>query len=142
MVLLTLILTNIIWVGYSLTEGIREGFYWNYENKSKRVCDFDINPIFNLQRFLVLLIMAGFLIYTLGYFSLFSLACMILMFPFFHNGSYYYTRNKLDNNFYPKRWTDESKTFPPFSALTTYKMRTIAMSIGFLLQIFIYLFLL
>ncbi len=142
MVLLTLILTNIIWVGYSLTEGIREGFYWNYENKNKRVCDFDINPIFNLQRFLVLLVTGGLLVFTLGYFSLFSLACMILMFPFFHNGTYYYTRNKLDSNFYPKRWTDESKTFPPFSALTSYKRRTFAMSVGLLLQIFIYLFLL
>jgi len=142
MILLTLLITNIIWIGYSLTEGIREGFYWNYENKSKRVCDFNLNRIFNLQRLLVLLLTSGFLFYTLGTYSLLSLFCMVIMFPFFHNGTYYYTRNKLDSNLYPKRWSDESKTFPPFSLLTTYKRRTIGMSVGLLLQIFIYLFIL
>lgn len=142
MVLLTLILTNIIWVGYSLTEGVREGFYWHYENKSKRVCDFDVNPIFNLQRFLVLLLAGGFLVHALGHFSILNLVCMFLIFPFFHNGTYYSTRNKLDSSVYSKRWTDESKTFPPFSGLTSYTKRTIAMSIGILAQIFIYLFLL
>ena len=50
MVLMTLIMMNIVWIGYSLTEGIREGFYWHYENISKKVCDFDVNPLFNLQR--------------------------------------------------------------------------------------------
>jgi len=86
MILTTLILTNLIWVGYALTEGIREGFYWHYENNSRRACEFDINPIFNLQRALVMLIMGGFMVHTLGLFSLFSLACMFLMFNFFHNG--------------------------------------------------------
>ena len=119
MVLTTLLLTNIVWIVYSLTEGVREGFYWHYENNSRRVCNFDINPIFNLQRALVLLITGGFMVHTLGWFSLFSLACMFLMFNFFHNGTYYYTRNKLDDRFYPKRWTDESKTFPKFTPLTT-----------------------
>ena len=142
MVLTTLLLTNIVWIIYSLTEGVREGFYWHYENNSRRVCNFDINPIFNLQRALVLLITGGFMVYTLGWFSLFSLACMFLMFNFFHNGTYYYTRNKLDDRFYPKRWTDESKTFPKFTPLTTYKKRKTGMVIGVLAQIFIYLFLL
>lgn len=142
MILLTLLITNIIWIGYSLTEGIMEGFYWNYENKSKRICEFNVNRIFNLQRLLILLLTGGFLVHTLGAYSLLCLLSMFLIFPFFHNGTYYYTRNKLDSNFYPKRWTDESKTFPPFSLLTTYKRRTIAMSIGILSQIFIYLFLL
>lgn len=139
--LTTLILTNLIWIGYSLTEGIREGFYWHYENNSKRVCDFDINPIFNLQRVLVMIITAGFMVHTLGWFSLLSLVCMFLIFNFFHNGTYYYTRNRLDGS-YPKKWKDESKIFPKFTPLSTYNKRTIGMTIGFLAQIFIYLFLL
>ena len=88
MVLITLLITNLIWIAYSLTEGVREGFYWHYENNSKRVCNFNINPIFNLQRSLVLLITGGFLAHTLGLFSLLSLIGMILIFPFFHNGTY------------------------------------------------------
>lgn len=142
MILITLLLANILWITYSLTEGVREGFYWHYENRSKRVCEFNVNRIFNLQRLSVLIISIGFLAYALGSHSLLCILGMVLMFPFFHNGTYYYTRNKLDSNFYPKRWTDESKTFPTFSVLTSYKNRTIAMSIGILSQIFIYLFLL
>ena len=64
------------------------------------------------------------------------------MFNFFHNGTYYYTRNKLDGRSYPKRWKDESKTFPPFTALISYNKRAIAMILGLTSQVFIYLFLL
>ena len=142
MVLITLIIMNLIWIGYSLTEGIREGFYWHYENISRKVCDFNINPIFNLQRSLVLLISGGFMVYNLGWYSLLSLLCMVLMFSFFHNGTYYYTRNKLSGKIYEKGWKDESRTFPPFTPLMTYNKRTIAMGIGILAQVFIYLFLL
>ena len=142
MVLITLLITNLIWIAYSLTEGVREGFYWHYENNSKRVCNFNINPIFNLQRGLVVLKTGGFLTYTLGLFSLLSLIGMVLIFPFFHNGTYYHTRNKLDERFYPKRWKDESKTFPPFTALISYNKRAIAMILGLTSQVFIYLFLL
>ena len=120
MVLITLIIMNLIWIGYSLTEGIREGFYWHYENISRKVCDFDINPVFNLQRALVLLISGGFMVQILGWYSLFSLLSMILMFSFFHNGTYYYTRNKLSDKTYEKGWKDESRTFPPFTPLMTY----------------------
>ena len=142
MVLITLIIMNLIWIGYSLTEGIREGFYWHYENISKKVCDFDVNPVFNLQRALVLLISGGFMVHILGWYSLLSLLSMVLMFSFFHNGTYYYTRNKLSGKTYEKGWKDESRTFPPFTPLMTYNKRTIAMGIGILAQVFIYLFLL
>lgn len=143
MVLATLILTNLIWILYSLTEGVREGFYWHYENISKRVCSFDINPIFHLQRLLVLLLTGGLLVHTLGWFSLLSLLCMIMMFSFFHNGTYYYTRNKLHEGTYPKGWSDESKSFPPFhTSLYTYKKRTISLILGLAAQTFVYIFLL
>lgn len=142
MALITLFLMNLLWISYSLTEGVREGFYWHYENKSKRVCDFDVNPMFHLQRFLVLILSGGFMVHALGWYSLLSLGSIILMFGFFHNGSYYYTRNKLDKEVYPKRWKDESKTFPSLSILMSYNKRTIAMCLGILAQVFIYLFLL
>lgn len=142
MVLTTLVLMNLLWVAYSLTEGIREGFYWHYENKSKRVCDFDVNPMFHLQRILVLILTGGFMVHTLGWYSLLSLLSITLMFSFFHNGSYYYTRNKLDKEVYTKRWKDESRTFPPLSILMSYNKRTITMCLGILSQVFIYLFLL
>ena len=143
MILTTLLLTNIVWIVYSLTEGIREGFYWHYENSCKRVCDFNVNPIFNLQRTLILLITSIVMVDKIGWYSLLSSICMILIFSFFHNGTYYHTRNKLSNgDLYPKGWCDESRTFPPFTPLIKYNKRTIAMVIGVLSQVFIYLFLL
>ena len=142
MILLSLLIINLIWIGYSLTEGVREGFYWHYENQSKKVCDFNVNPMFNIQRIIVLLLVNSVLVNIIGYYSILSSLCMILMFSFFHNGTYYYTRNKLNERYYPKRWTDESKTFPPYAPLLSYNKRTILMSIGFLAQVFIYLFLL
>ena len=143
MVLITLLITNLIWISYSLMEGVREGFYWNYENISKRVCEFDINRIYTIQRSLVLTLVGGFLVYTLGWYSLISLASMIVMFSFFHNGTYYYTRNKLQSGVYPKGWFDESKSFPPFhTSLYTYKKRTISLILGLATQIFVYIFLL
>jgi hypothetical protein len=143
MVLITLLITNLIWISYSLMEGVREGFYWNYENISKRVCEFDINRIYTLQRSLVLTLIGGFLVYTLGWYSLISLVSMIVMFSFFHNGTYYYTRNKLQPGIYSKGWSDESRTFPPFwTGLCKYNRRTTAMIIGLAVQVFVYLFLL
>lgn len=133
---------NLLWIAYSLTEGIREGFYWHYENKSKRVCDFNVNPMFHLQRILILFIVGVLMFKEFGWYSLLNLIGFVSIFPYFHNGSYYYTRYKLNNDSYSKGWKDESKSFPSLSILMTYNIRTLSMCFGVLLQIFIYLFLL
>lgn len=142
MILFTLLLINLFWMLYSLTEGVREGFYWHYENKCKRICDFDVNPMFHFQRLLVIFVSGGFLFHTVGWYSVLSLLSMSLMFIFFHNGAYYYTRNKLDHNMYKNGWKDESATIPRLSILMKNKIRTLLMILGVLSQIFIYLFLL
>jgi len=41
-----LLLTNILWVIYSILEGFREGFYWHYKNTSKSIENFEIHPFF------------------------------------------------------------------------------------------------
>lgn len=143
MISTTLILANLIWIFYSLLEGVREGFYWHYENMSKKECDFNINPVFNIQRTMVISMMAGVLVHITGWFSLLSILCMILMFSFFHNGVYYYTRNKLSEGKYEKGWTDESITFPSyFTFLLKYNKRMSAFIFGLVAQIFVYIFLL
>jgi hypothetical protein len=143
MIIITLLLTNLIWIAYSMIDGFREGFYWHYRNNSRRTCEFEINRIFSLQRSLVILLIAGFLVYTLGWFSLISTISMIMLFSYFHNGTYYLTRNKLDDKMYPMRWKDESRTLPVFySGLMKYNKRTVLMILGLLIQIFVYIFLL
>ena len=143
MIIITLLLANLIWIAYSMIDGFREGFYWHYRNNSRRTCEFEINRIFSLQRSLVILLIAGFLVYTLGWFSLISTISMIMLFSYFHNGTYYLTRNKLDDKMYPMRWKDESRTLPVFySGLMKYNKRTVLMVLGLLIQIFVYIFLL
>ena len=126
-----------------MIDGFREGFYWHYRNNSRRTCEFEINRIFSLQRSLVILLIAGFLVHTLGWFSLISTISMIMLFSYFHNGTYYLTRNKLDDKMYPMRWKDESRTLPVFySGLMKYNKRTVLMILGLVIQIFVYIFLL
>jgi len=143
MIIITLLLANLIWIAYSMMDGFREGFYWHYRNNSRRTCEFEINRIFSLQRSLVILLIAGFLVHTLGWYSLISTVSMVMLFSYFHNGTYYLTRNKLDDKMYPMKWKDESKTLPVFySGLMRYNKRTVLMVLGLLIQIFVYIFLL
>lgn len=137
-----LIITNIIWILYSLVEGLREGFYWHFKSNSKREFKFEIHPIFAFQRSLVLLTIALILAHTIGFYSLICVAALMLVFSFFHNGSYYYTRNKLDNNVYQLRWKDQSTTSTAkMTKIMTYRNRTLFMLIGLVTEVFIYIFL-
>jgi len=143
MIILLLFIINLIWIGYSMAEGFREGFYWHYRNNSRRDCSFEINRIFGLQRSLVLMLIFGFLFNNIGWYSLLYMISISMTFSYFHNGTYYLTRNKLDDKMYPNTWKDESKTLPVFySGLMKYNKRTIFMIIGLLIQIFVYIFLL
>lgn len=140
--MIALILTNIIWIAYSMIEGMREGFYWYFKANSRRECNFEIHPIFALQRGIVLLLAGSLLYYTIGLYSITSIISMMLIFSFFHNGSYYYTRNKLDDKTYPLRWKDQSTTSTAkMTKIMTYRNRTIFMVLGVLSQVFIYIFL-
>lgn len=140
--MISLILANILWILYSTLEGLREGFYWHFKSNSRRDCTFEIHPIFALQRGLVLLSIGGFLYYTIGLYSITSIINMALMFSFFHNGTYYYTRNKLDERLYPLKWKDQSSTSTAkLTKIMTYRNRMIFMALGVISEVFIYIFL-
>lgn len=142
MIILTIILINLIWVAYSMADGFREGFYWHFRRNSRRGCDFEINQVFSLQRLLVIILISMFMIHVVGYLSILISSCLLMTFSFFHNGTYYLTRNKLDDKRYPNKWKDESSTFPTFySGLMPYRKRTILMVLGVTIEIFIYIFL-
>ncbi len=145
--MIAMIITNLIWVVYSILEGLREGFYWHFKGGSKpsitnKNCNFEIHPIFALQRGIVLLVIGGLLYYTIGLYSIVSVLSMMSIFSFFHNGTYYSTRNKLDSTIYPLKWRDQSTTSTAkMTKIMTYKNRTIFMILGVLTQVFIYIFL-
>lgn len=135
------ITTNIAWIIYSILEGLREGFYWNFKSNSKIDNKFEIHPIFSIQRGIVLVLIGLLLFNTIGWYSILSVVSMMLVFSFFHNGTYYITRNKLDNNLYKLGWRDQSTTSTAkMTKIMTYRNRTIFMIVGILAEVFIYLF--
>lgn len=137
-----IIVINLIWILYSILEGFREGFYWHFKANSRRDCNFEIHPIFSLQRGIVLLLAGWGLFLTMGWISVISIISMMLIFSFFHNGTYYKTRNKLDDRLYPNGWSDQSTTSTAkMTKIMTYRNRTVFMIIGIIFQIFMFLFL-
>jgi len=139
--MMTLIITNLIWVIYSMIEGLREGFFWHFKANTKRDCQFELHPIFAFQRSIVLSLIGLLLFNSIGLYSIPTILSMMLIFSFFHNGTYYVTRNKLDNNIYKLGWIDQSTTSTAkMTKIMNYRNRTIFMIIGVLLQVFMYLF--
>lgn len=132
-----LILANIVWIIYALIEGFREGFYWHFKSTSKQVYEFEIHPIFAAQRGIVLLLILGCLLFMVSpanaYLNLLSNA---LIFSFFHNGTYYLTRNKLDPKVYPTGWMSQSTTSTAkLTKVFTYRNRTICAIVGIVITI-------
>lgn len=85
---------------YASIEGIREAFYYH---ALKGVKSQNLHGVYWIQR----LIFSVFLyVCTNG----FVLTFFICAFSFFHNGSYFLMRNKLDRLIYPKKFFDYSTT--------------------------------
>lgn len=136
-----ILLTNILWLAYSILEGFREGFYWHYKNTSKSTENLEIHPFFASQRGIILILICVILFFNIGWWSILNTIGMALIFSFFHNGSYYHTRNKLDNKIYTLKWMDQSTTSTAkMTKIMTFRNRTIFMAIGILLQFVYFLF--
>jgi hypothetical protein len=84
---LIITLANLIWIIYSMSEGIREGFF-NYFQFLSRKRESGINKIFNLQRFLVLLTTGGIMFWHIGLYFIPLMICQLFMFKFFYNKTY------------------------------------------------------
>lgn len=139
--ILTLILINVIWITYSMTEGIREGYFAHFEELRRRKCNTDINKLFKFQRLLVLLSLTGVSFWIFGLLqSLFVFIGLFLTFSYLHNGVYNCTRCKLDEHNFKLGFKDgETRRF--FSTFRSYRERTILFLSGIALQVFLYIFL-
>ena len=121
------ILVYIMWVLYATLEGSQDAFMYNVKDIMKSN-NMNEHYIFTAGRTIVLV-----------------LACMLdpwmillgpLSFSFFHNGSYYFTRNWLDDRIYPKGWFDQSFTS---TAKTTTIFTPVNRTVLFLISIIIIL---
>lgn len=127
MIFLAITLANIIWILYSMTEGMQEAFFNYYRNKSRRAPRFNPRYICNLQRLLVLLSTGLILVYITGYYGILLMLAQVLMFKYFHKLSYNVVTRKLVEE--PKIIVEEPiKVKEP-------------LLIGVTIQLFIYLFL-
>lgn len=132
---LAITIANAIWILYSMSEGLREGFFEYFKNKSKRECAFNTKRIFNIQRGLVLLATGGVLAYTLGWISIPFIIAQFFMFRYFHKIIFDQTIKKLDI----KNSIIEHKENPVLETMDKEKSPMVLFGIG--IQIFIYLFL-
>ena len=90
----------IIWCLFALYCGILEAFMFHNKIFIKH-----IHTYFTIFRLTVA--------FPLAYFNdhlPVTVLFMVLVFPFLHDGVYYYTRNILNPRIYPKKWFDYSTT--------------------------------
>ena len=132
---LAITIANAIWILYSMSEGLREGFFEHFKNKSKRECTFNTKRIFNIQRGLVLLATGGVLAYTLGWISIPFIVAQFFMFRYFHKIIFDQTIKKLDKG----TPIEEHQESPVLEVMD--KEKTPMVLFGITLQIFIYMFL-
>jgi hypothetical protein len=123
-------IANLIWILYSLTEGVKDSLFSHYKTTSKRKCDLDSKTLFNTQRALVLLSTAGLLIWTLGWISIPFIIGQIFMYKYFHKISHDITTKKLDSKVVEEEKSPIKKVKENSTVLT-----------GVIIQVFSYIFL-
>jgi hypothetical protein len=126
-------ITLLLWILISIADGVRDAFCFHNRSAAAPVLKPDIHIILHSHRILIAI---ALLIHCSGILEgIFTTVLMILLFPFFHDGSYYYTRWLIsDGKVYPGRWKDQSiSTSAKFSF--NYEVR----SILFLIAILLYL---
>lgn len=122
---LVITISNLIWMFYCLTEGVREGFFNHYKNTFRNRINYNFKKMFLLQRLLVLLATGGIMLYTIGTIGIPFVVGQVLMFHFIHKLSYNCVEKKIEER------VEISKKE---------KLKEPMMILGISIQIFIYLF--
>jgi hypothetical protein len=130
---LTITIVNIIWILYSMSEGIRESFFDYYQKFNKRRCLFEVKKMFLIQRFIVLTLTTIVTSYSLGMLSLLIALGQICMFKYFHKILYDLGYKKLN-------YEVENNELKIFKKMN--KSKNFLLLLGVSIQIFIYIFIL
>ena len=112
--MITYFTTIILWIVYSSIFGYTDAWYWYSANTTKysvKASKFkDLHPHFFWMRTIVGSVM-GYVMSNNSFLDWFLIMiCLGMIFPFFHNGFYYKTRNQIDETKYPLGFRDMSTT--------------------------------
>jgi len=113
-------LIMLIWIVGALLSGLLEAIYFHRrdKNKSNKIKGLDIHVWLSIPRIILGLVLC-YITYTgqdstdstLKLLNLWIMVwSFIFVFPFFHDGMYYTTRELLKKGTYPLYWADQSKT--------------------------------
>ena len=143
--MLIVISSYIIWVLYAIIEGYREGKYWYLLGKTNILPSTE-HKIWTLQRAMVVLLATSVIfIPVVQVINLLFILICALAFPFFHDGTYYYTRNRLSQQdpsekvIYKKGFFDQSTTS---TSWMTFIQGPIMRSIYLVISVFLFILLL
>lgn len=140
-----LIILFIIWILFGCLEGRRDASFYHANMKTSDPVKENLHWLFTMTRGIVLGLITWITLYaypnqiTLSDLwnllpslplpsTMFAISLMFI-FSFVHNGVYYFTRNRLDSNVYPKGFWDDSKSSTARFEISA-KTRTILAIIG------------
>ena len=95
---LIITLANLIWLTYTLSEGIRSAFCKYNQLLNRDKVNININKVYKIQRLLVVLTTGGIMFWSIGLYFIPFMIGQILMFRFFYRKSYDRTINYLKIN--------------------------------------------
>lgn len=131
-----IILITILWIVYICIEGYREAWYFYNQVNNKNGIKKELHPIFTLQRATVFILLLLIIKSILWYKILMITIGLTMLSPFFHDGGYYYFRNKIDKA-YPNGWLSQSTTS---TAITTKYLTPIVRIVGFIIGLSLIIF--
>lgn len=128
--LLTIIISTFIWILHTELNAIVQAYYYALFPSEKKHPD--LHPIYVAIRALILGLILWNTWYGLGWIltTIYGI-CLSCIYSFFHNGTYYWMRNKIDDKVYNKGFWDSSNTSQATIELGV-GMRTALAIIGFL----------
>jgi hypothetical protein len=95
---LSITIANLIWIFYSMLEGVRESSFDHYKDLNKRCCLLKTKSIFITQRVLVLILTMIVMSKTIGIMSIPVSIGQIFMFQYFHKLLYNITKKNLNKD--------------------------------------------
>lgn len=125
----TIIISTLLWLIHTVLNAYVQAFYYAlYPSEKKHP---NLHPMYVALRTILLGVILWNLWYDLGWVltGIYGL-CLCCIYSFFHNGTYYETRNYIERGVYPKGFWDSSTTSQATIELGV-GMRTALAIIGF-----------